>query len=103
MKLTPLKIILIGALATLLAASCTKEYKAPIFWDVKIKHTLTATGLNVEAIAYPNTDIRYVWHISDIRYEGKTAVAPLAARYYIQLSVIDNKGNSISEYLTVIR
>lgn len=84
-------------------SSCSKEYKAPVFWDVKIKHTLTATGLNLEAIAYPSTGVTYIWYVNDFRLDGKTVQAGIAARYYIQLAVIDNKGNSIAEYLTVVR
>lgn len=86
-------------LIAILALACTKQYTAPAFWDVSIARkgdTLTAVAYNTKS-----TNLRYIWFVNDARSEGKTIVVSKSA--YVQLSVLDDKGGSISEYLNFVK
>lgn len=93
-------------LIAVLAISCTKIYEAPAIMDVRIKHSLTPTGINLESVSYSTTAaaLAHIWFVNDVRYEGKTVTVPVNTnRYSIQLAVIDSEGNSKADYLTVVR
>lgn len=89
-------IILLGALVV----ACTKQYTPPTYWDVKIARsgdTLTAVAYNSKS-----TTLKYIWHNNGVRSEGlRTVIKP--GRNEVQLSVLDDKGGSISEYLNVVK
>lgn len=114
-----IKILSIAFFALLVLASCTKLYDAPAFFDVQPKAIITAEGISLDgSYSYDtkSTILQYVWHVSKlkdspseldipaIRVEGKFAsVDSIWNKYYVQLSVLDDKGNSHAEYITVTR
>jgi hypothetical protein len=71
-----------------------------VYWDVSIKQNLPT----LEAVAYnsKSTNLKYLWIVNGIKTEGKT-VSLGAGRSEVQLVVFDDKGNSIAEYINIIR